>query len=68
MCILIKTLRLCYVFLIKIYGITTIPLIFGGGKCLNPEPCIYYALSIPTELSSRGPTISLISLLVTISY
>jgi len=26
---------------------------FGGGG-LNPGPCIFYALSIPTELSSRG--------------
>jgi len=24
----------------------------GGGRSLNPQPCIYYALS--TELSSRG--------------
>jgi hypothetical protein len=28
---------------------------FYGGRGLNPEPCISYALSIPTELSSRGP-------------
>ncbi|AES63891.1 hypothetical protein MTR_2g014450 [Medicago truncatula] len=33
---------------------------FGNGVChkhgrdLNPRPCIYYALSIPAELSSRG--------------
>jgi hypothetical protein len=26
----------------------------GGGQGLNPGPCIYYALCIPTELSSRG--------------
>jgi len=24
---------------------------FGGGWGLNPELCIYYALSVPTELS-----------------
>jgi len=28
---------------------------FGGGRVLNPIPCIYYALSLPIELSSRGP-------------
>jgi len=28
--------------------------LFGGGRGLNPEPSIYYAFSIPTELSSRG--------------
>ena len=27
---------------------------FGGGQDLNPRPCIFYALFIPTELSSRG--------------
>lgn len=27
---------------------------FGGGRGSNPGPCIFYALSIPTELSSRG--------------
>jgi len=27
---------------------------FGGGRGSNPRPCIYYALSIPTELSSKG--------------
>jgi len=27
---------------------------FGGGRGLNPRPCIYYALSLPTELNSRG--------------
>jgi hypothetical protein len=27
--------------------------IFGGGRGLKPRPCIYYALSLPTELSSR---------------
>jgi len=26
---------------------------FGGGRDLNPRPCIYYALSMLTELSSR---------------
>jgi len=25
-----------------------------GGQGLNPGPCIFYALSIPIELSSRG--------------
>jgi len=25
---------------------------FGGGQGLNPGPCIYYALSLPTELCS----------------
>jgi len=29
-------------------------LFFGGVRGLNPGPCIYYALSLPTELSSRG--------------
>jgi len=29
--------------------------IFGSGRGLNPGPCIFYALSQPTELSSRGP-------------
>jgi len=24
-------------------------LFFGGGRGLNPEPCIYYALSIPSK-------------------
>jgi hypothetical protein len=28
---------------------------FGGGRDSNSKPCIYYALSIPTKLSSRGP-------------
>ena len=28
-------------------------LFFCGGRDLNPEPCIFYALSIPTELNSR---------------
>jgi hypothetical protein len=27
---------------------------FCGGRGLNPRPCIYYALSILTKLSSRG--------------
>jgi len=27
---------------------------FSVGRGLNPGPCIYYSLSIPTELSSRG--------------
>jgi hypothetical protein len=27
---------------------------FCGGLGLNPRPCIYYALLIPTQLSSRG--------------
>jgi len=27
---------------------------FGGGWGLNPGPCIFYALSLSTELSSRG--------------
>jgi len=27
---------------------------FGGGRGLNPKPYIYYALSIPTDLSSQG--------------
>jgi len=27
---------------------------FGGGRGFNPMPCIYYAFSLPTELSSRG--------------
>jgi len=26
---------------------------FGGGRGSNLGPCIFYALSIPTELSSR---------------
>ncbi|AES61186.1 phloem protein [Medicago truncatula] len=26
---------------------------FGGVRGSNPEPCIYYALSLPIELSSR---------------
>jgi hypothetical protein len=34
---------------------------FGGGRDLNPEPCIFYVLSKPTELSSRGlPKLDLI--------
>ena len=28
--------------------------VFCGGRGLNPEPCIYYALSLLIELSSRG--------------
>jgi len=28
--------------------------VFCGGRGSNPVPCIYYALSLPTELSSRG--------------
>jgi len=31
---------------------------FGGGWGLNPGPCIYYALSISIELSSRGHVFS----------
>jgi len=27
---------------------------FCGGRGLNPRPCIFYALSLSTELSSRG--------------
>lgn len=27
---------------------------FGGDRRLNPGPCLHYALSIRTELSSRG--------------
>jgi hypothetical protein len=26
---------------------------FGGIRDSNPRPCIYYTLSLPTELSSR---------------
>jgi len=33
-------------------------LFFGGGRGSNHEPCIYYALFIPIELSSRGHFIS----------
>jgi len=29
------------------------PFFFVGGQHLNSEPCIYYVLSILTELSSR---------------
>jgi len=29
---------------------------FFGGQDSNPKPCIYYALFIPAELSSRGLT------------
>lgn len=29
---------------------------FGGGRGLNSGPYIYYALSLPTELSSRERT------------
>jgi len=28
---------------------------FCGGRGLNSRPCIYYTLSLPTELSSREP-------------
>jgi len=28
--------------------------ILGGSRGLNLEPYIYYALSLPTELNSRG--------------
>jgi hypothetical protein len=34
---------------------------FCGGQDLNPGPCIYYALSIPTELSLRRQTMLLLS-------
>ena len=38
---------------IKDYG--KVPFFFFcGGWGLNPRPCIYYVLSIQTELSSRG--------------
>lgn len=29
---------------------------FSGGQSSNSKPCIYYVLSITTELSSRGQT------------
>jgi len=29
---------------------------FGGDRSLNPEPCIYYILSILTELSLQERT------------
>jgi len=29
---------------------------FCGGRGLNPRRCLYYALSIPTELSSQRHT------------
>ncbi|AES64927.2 hypothetical protein MTR_2g033290 [Medicago truncatula] len=28
--------------------------LFGGGRNSNPRSCIYYALSLSTELSLRG--------------
>jgi len=36
------------------YILYTYNSIFFGGRGLNHRPCIYNALSIPTELSSRG--------------
>ena len=35
-------------------GKNIIYLFFGGGQDSNPGPCLFYALFIPTELSSRG--------------
>jgi len=32
--------------------------LFCGGRGLNLEPCIFYALFIPTELSSRGQSLN----------
>jgi len=44
---LLLTLVLSHVTIIKIT-------IFCGGQGLNPEPYIYNALSIPTELNLQG--------------
>jgi len=35
---------------------TEISIFFGGGRGSNPEPSIYYALFLPTELSLRRHT------------
>jgi len=35
------------------FRVYEIYIFFGGGRGLNLQPCIYYALSISTELSSR---------------
>jgi len=48
--IIINLLFLIIIFLI----ITLLEDLFGGGGGLSPGPCIFYALSIPTELISRG--------------
>jgi len=37
-----------------LYILVSTKLFFCGGRGLNPGPCIYHALSLPTELSSRG--------------
>jgi len=44
---------------------------FGSGRGLNPGPCIFYALSQPTELSSQGPAeykLKLIKYFLTVNY
>jgi len=33
----------------------SLPIFFYGGRGLNSRLYIYYALSLPTELSLRGP-------------
>jgi len=30
---------------------------FSVGRGLNPEPCMFYVLSLPIELSSRGQSL-----------
>ena len=40
-----------YIYIYIYFGIICF---FCGGRGSNPKPCIFYALSLPTELSSRG--------------
>jgi len=44
----------------KYYIVHIICYFFGGGRGLYPGPCIYYVLSLPTELSLRGHTLYVI--------
>jgi len=59
-CMDIKRRRIilsCHIFFfgqVVIYHISIQLFFLGGGRGLNLEPCIYYALSLPIELSSRG--------------
>jgi len=44
----------CYVYIILNKDKKLILYFFGGGRGSNPRPYIFYALFLPTELSSRG--------------
>ena len=57
---IILNIKFIILFKFKILLLLSSSLLFGGGWVLNPKLCIYYALFLPTELSSRGQILNII--------